>query len=60
MEFDTDWKTLGRHRIRLRSAKGFPTRVMRRLADVTRLAIDNNMINRQTTWLRYRDLRYRA
>ena len=43
MEFDTDWKTLGRHRIRLRSTKGFPTRVMRRLADVTRLAIDNNM-----------------
>ncbi|SAL00127.1 hypothetical protein AWB78_05883 [Caballeronia calidae] len=43
MEFDTDWRTLGKHRIRLRSVKGFPTEVMHQLADVTRLAIDNNM-----------------
>ena len=33
MEFDTDWRTLGKHRIRLRSAKGFPTEVMHQLPD---------------------------
>ncbi|GAB7521312.1 hypothetical protein [Paraburkholderia sp. 2C] len=43
MEFDTDWTTLGRHRLRMRSTKGFPTEVMRQLADVARLAVDNNM-----------------
>lgn len=43
MEFDTDWLTLGRHRVRLRSTKGFPTETMRAAAEVVRLAIDNNM-----------------
>ena len=43
MEFDTDWRTVGKHRIRLRSAKGFPTEIMHQLAEVTRLAVDNNM-----------------
>ena len=43
MEFDTDWRTLGKHRIRLRSAKGFPTEAMHQLAEVTRTAVDNNM-----------------
>lgn len=43
MEFDTDWLTLGRHRIRLRSTKGFPTETMRTVVEVVRLAIDNNM-----------------
>jgi hypothetical protein len=43
MQFDTDWRTLGKHRIRLRSTKGFPTEVMHQLAEVTRLAVDNNM-----------------
>ncbi|KWI58874.1 hypothetical protein WM06_33965 [Burkholderia cepacia] len=43
MEFDTDWLTLGRHRIRLRSTKGFPTETMRTVTEVVRLAIDNNM-----------------
>ncbi|MGN7981781.1 hypothetical protein [Burkholderia sp. 22313] len=43
MEFDTDWLTLGRHRIRLRSTRGFPTETMRTVAEVVRLAIDNNM-----------------
>lgn len=43
MEFDTDWLTLGRHRIRLRSTRGFPTESMRTVAEVVRLAIDNNM-----------------
>ncbi|KWB45769.1 hypothetical protein [Burkholderia ubonensis] len=43
MEFDTDWLTLGRHRIRLRSTKGFPTEMMRTVTEVVRLAIDNNM-----------------
>ncbi|MCC8403309.1 hypothetical protein LJ655_15655 [Paraburkholderia sp. MMS20-SJTN17] len=43
MEFDTDWLTLGRHRVRLRSTKGFPTESMRTAVDVIRIAIDNNM-----------------
>ena len=43
VEFDTDWRTLGKHRIRLRSAKGFPTEAMHQLAEVTRTAVDNNM-----------------
>lgn len=43
MEFDTDWLTLGRHRLRLRSTKGFPTETMRSVAKVVRFAIDNNM-----------------
>ena len=43
MEFDSDWLTLGRHRVRLRSTNGFPTEVMRALAETARLAIDNNM-----------------
>jgi hypothetical protein len=43
MEFDTDWLTLGRHRVRLRSTKGFPTETMRSVVEVVRLAIDNNM-----------------
>src|SRR5690349_18907105 len=43
MEFDTDWRTLGKHRIKLRSTKGFPTELMLQVAEVTRLAVDNNM-----------------
>ncbi|MFM0512826.1 hypothetical protein [Paraburkholderia sp. RL17-373-BIF-A] len=43
MEFDSDWLTLGRHRVRLRSARGFPTESMGSVAEVVRLAIDNNM-----------------
>ena len=43
MEFDSDWLTLGRHRVRLRSTRGFPTELMRSVAEVVRLAIDNNM-----------------
>ena len=43
MEFNSDWLTLGRHRVRLRSTKGFPTELMRSVAEVVRLAIDNNM-----------------
>lgn len=43
MEFDADWKTFGRHRVRLRSTRGFPTDVMQQVAVVTRLAVDNNM-----------------
>ena len=43
MEFDTDWTTLGKHRIKLRSTKGFPTELMHQVAEVTRLAVDNNM-----------------
>ncbi len=43
MEFNSEWLTLGRHRVRLRSTKGFPTETMRNVAEVVRLAIDNNM-----------------
>lgn len=43
MDFDSDWLTLGRHRVRLRSARGFPTEGMRLAVDVMRLAIENNM-----------------
>jgi hypothetical protein len=43
MEFNSDWLTLGRHRVRLRSARGFPTETLRSVAEVARLAIDNNM-----------------
>ena len=43
MEFDSDWLTLGRHRVRLRSARGFPTELIRSVAEVVQLAIDNNM-----------------
>jgi hypothetical protein len=43
MEFDSDWLTLGRHRVRLRSTKGYPTELMHSVAQLVRLAIDNNM-----------------
>ncbi|CAL8480889.1 hypothetical protein [Caballeronia sp. S22] len=43
MEFENDWLTLGRHRLRLRATKGFPTETMRTAVEVIRLAIDNNM-----------------
>jgi len=43
VEFDTDWRTLGKHRIKLRSTKGFPTELMLQVAEVARLAVDNNM-----------------
>ncbi|MFM0175850.1 hypothetical protein [Paraburkholderia sediminicola] len=43
MEFDSDWLTLGRHRVRLRSTRGFPTESMHSVAEVVRVAIDNNM-----------------
>jgi hypothetical protein len=43
MEFDTDWTTLGKHRIKLRSTKGFPTELMHQVAGAPRLAVDNNM-----------------
>ncbi|BCZ84713.1 hypothetical protein PTKU46_88440 [Paraburkholderia terrae] len=43
MEFDTDWLTLGPHRVRLRSTRGFPTEAMRKAVEVVRIAVDNNM-----------------
>jgi hypothetical protein len=43
MEFDSDWLTLGLHRVRLRSTRGFPTEKLRTVADVARLAIESNM-----------------
>jgi len=43
VEFDTDWRTPGKHRIKLRSTKGFPTELMQQIAELTRLAVDDNM-----------------
>jgi hypothetical protein len=43
MEFESDWLTLGRHRVRLSAKKGFPTEAMRKAVEVIRLAIDSNM-----------------
>lgn len=43
MEFDTDWLTLGPHRVRLRSTRGFPTETMRKAVEVIRIAVDSNM-----------------
>ncbi|CAG9186351.1 hypothetical protein [Cupriavidus pampae] len=43
MEFDTDWMTLGTHRIRLRCVRGFPTEKMRTIAELARIAIEHNM-----------------
>jgi hypothetical protein len=43
MEFNSDWLTLGKHRVRLRSTKGFPAETMRNMAEVVKLAIENNM-----------------
>jgi len=43
VEFETDWKTLGKHQVRLRATRGFPTETVHTVADVARLAIENNM-----------------
>jgi hypothetical protein len=43
MECNTDWVTLGKHRVRLRSGHGFPTETLRMVAEVVKLAIENNM-----------------
>lgn len=43
MAFNSEWLTLGKHRVRLRSTKGFPTETMHSVAELVRLAIDNNM-----------------
>jgi len=43
MEFETDWKTLGKHRVRLRATRGFPTETLHTVAEVASLAIENNM-----------------
>jgi len=43
VEFEYDWLTIGRHRVRLRSINAFPPEAMRRAVEVIRLAIDSNM-----------------
>jgi hypothetical protein len=43
IEFNSDWLTLGKNRVRLRSTSGFPAETMRNMADVVKLAIENNM-----------------
>ncbi len=56
MEFETEWKTLGKHRVRLHATRGFPTETLHTLADVARLAIENNMSARaRLVEVAYRD-----
>ena len=43
MEFDSEWVTLGRHRVRLKCTRGFPTERTRRVAELVTIAIDNNL-----------------
>ncbi|AXE92483.1 hypothetical protein J2797_003900 [Paraburkholderia terricola] len=43
MSFDAEWVTFGKHRTRLRATRGFPTATLRTLAEVAKLAIENNM-----------------
>jgi hypothetical protein len=43
MKFETDWKTLGKHRVRLHATRGFPTDTLHALAEIARLTIENNM-----------------
>jgi hypothetical protein len=43
LEFETEWKTLGKHRVRLHATRGFPTETLHTVADCARLAIENNM-----------------
>lgn len=43
MEFDSEWITLGKHRLRLRCARGFPTERTRCVAELARIAIESNL-----------------
>ncbi|KAF7961989.1 hypothetical protein AWV79_32335 [Cupriavidus sp. UYMMa02A] len=43
MEFDSEWVTLGRHRVLLKCTRGFPTERTRRVAELVTVAIDNNL-----------------
>jgi hypothetical protein len=43
MGFDTDWVTLGKHRVRLHATRGFPAERLRVMADVARLAVESKM-----------------
>ncbi len=43
MEFNSEWMTLGRHRVRLKCTRGFPTERTRRVAELATVAIDNNL-----------------
>ena len=43
MEFETEWKTLGKHRVRLHATRGFAIETLHTVADVARLANENNM-----------------
>ena len=43
MDFDVEWLTLGKHRVRLRSTRGFPTETLHTVAELARLAVENNM-----------------
>jgi len=43
MEFDSDWITLGKHRVRLRCVRGFPTEKTRSVAELARVAIEHNL-----------------
>ncbi|WP_454825216.1 hypothetical protein [Paraburkholderia xenovorans] len=62
MEFNSDWLTLGSHRVGLRSTRGFPTETMPSVEEVVRFTIDNSMSARAAGRDRLpaeADLRYR-
>lgn len=43
MSFDAEWITLGKHRTRLLATRGFPTTMLRTLAEVARVGIEHTM-----------------
>ncbi|GAB7540366.1 MULTISPECIES: hypothetical protein [unclassified Cupriavidus] len=43
MEFDSEWLTLGKHRVQLKCARGFPTERTRSVAELAKMAIENNL-----------------
>jgi hypothetical protein len=43
MEFDSEWLTLGKHRVQLKCARGFPTERTRSVAELAKIAIENNL-----------------
>lgn len=43
VEFDSDWLTLGKHRVRLRCTRGFPSERTRSVAELAKIAVENNL-----------------
>ncbi|AJG19493.1 hypothetical protein [Cupriavidus basilensis] len=43
MEFNSEWLTLGKHRVQLKCVRGFPTERTRSVAELAKMAIENNL-----------------